>query len=47
VTVTRNGLSAGDRLKVTVSYTYTALVFSIASMGKKFNMVAETTMRME
>ncbi len=47
VTVTRSGLSAGDRLKVTVSYTYTALVFSIASMGKKFNMVAETTMRME
>jgi Flp pilus assembly protein TadG len=47
VTVTRNGLSAGDPLKVTVSYTYTALVFSIASMGKKFNMVAETTMRIE
>jgi len=47
VTVTRNGSSAGDRLKVTVSYTYTALVFSLASMGKKFNMVAETTMRME
>jgi Flp pilus assembly protein TadG len=47
VAVTRNGSSAGDRLKVTVSYTYTALVFSLASMGKKFNMVAETTMRME
>jgi Flp pilus assembly protein TadG len=47
VTVMRNGSSAGDRLKVTVSYTYTALVFSLASMGKKFNMVAETTMRME
>jgi Flp pilus assembly protein TadG len=47
VTVTRNGWSAGDPLKVTVSYTYTALVFSIASMGKKFNMVAETTMRIE
>jgi Flp pilus assembly protein TadG len=47
VTVMRNGSSAGDRLKVTVSYTYTALVFSLASMGKKFNMVADTTMRME
>ena len=47
VIVTRDGSSAGDRLKVTVSYTYTALVFSLASMGKKFNMVSETTMRME
>ena len=47
VTVMRNGSSAGDRLKVSVSYTYTALVFSLASMGKKFNMGAETTMRME
>ena len=47
VAVARNGTSAGDQLKVTVSYTYTALVFSIASIGKKFNMVAETTMRME
>jgi Flp pilus assembly protein TadG len=47
VTLTRNGSNAGDPLKVTVSYTYTALVFSLASMGKKFNMVAETTMRIE
>lgn len=49
VTVTRTGYRSGDELKVTVAYTFTSLVLSelIETLGKEFNMVAETTMRME
>ena len=49
VTVTRAGYNAGDPLKVTVAYTYTSLMLPdlVATLSREFNMVAETTMRME
>jgi len=49
VTVTRAGYNAGDPLKVTVAYTYTSLILPdlVETLSKEFNMVAETTMRME
>jgi len=49
VTVTRNGFNPGDELKISVSYTYTTFVLPrlITNFGPAFNMVAETTMRLE
>ncbi len=49
VTVTRGGYNPGDDLKVTVSYTYTSLILPdlIETFGRQFNLVAETTMKME
>lgn len=49
VSVTRGGYNAGDALKVTVAYTYTSLILPdlVATLSREFNMVAETTMRME
>lgn len=49
VTITRNGYNAGDELKVTVAFTYTTLVLPdlVETLSRQFNMVAETTMRME
>ncbi|MGQ9646622.1 MAG: TadE/TadG family type IV pilus assembly protein [Thermodesulfobacteriota bacterium] len=49
VTVTRTGYHSGDELKVRVAYTYTSLILPdlIQTLGREFNMVAETTMRME
>jgi len=49
VTVTRAGYNPGDELKVTVAYTYTSLLLPdlIETLSREFNMVAETTMRME
>jgi Flp pilus assembly protein TadG len=48
-TVTRNGPSPGDDLKVTVSYTYTFLVVPsfITPLSGGTAMVGETIMRME
>ena len=54
VTVTRNGSNPGDELKVTVAYTYTSLILPNLinsplkqDFPREFNMIAETTMRME
>lgn len=49
VTVTRAGFNAGDELKVSVSYTYRTFVLPrlMTGFGPTFNMVGETTMRME
>jgi Flp pilus assembly protein TadG len=53
-TVTRNGSNPGDELKVTVAYTYTSLILPNLinspvkqDFPREFNMIAETTMRME
>jgi hypothetical protein len=54
VTVTRNGSNPGDELKVTVAYTYTSLILPKLindpikqDFPRGFNIIAETTMRME
>jgi len=54
VTVTRSGSNPGDELKVTVAYTYTSLILPNLindpikqDFPREFNMIAETTMRME
>jgi Flp pilus assembly protein TadG len=54
MTVTRNGSNPGDELKVTVAYTYTSLILPNLinspvkqDFPREFNMIAETTMRME
>jgi Flp pilus assembly protein TadG len=54
VTVTKNSSTPRDELKVTVAYTYTSLILPNLinspvkqDFPREFNMIAETTMRME
>jgi Flp pilus assembly protein TadG len=49
VTVTRSGSNPGDELKVTVAFTYSSLILPdlVETLDREFNLMAETTMRME
>jgi Flp pilus assembly protein TadG len=49
VTVTRSGSNPGDELKVTVSFTYSSLILPdlVETLDREFNLMGETTMRIE